>query len=392
MNKVVLFLLLLSFLSLVFLTPLYGDPAVVFWTAKVMKITGFPYDPVCTRNIQDLCVRSPMYYFLLSLTSDYYRIMLALVLISFFVLQIMVAGGLSRLNLTGMLFPPIYLMFSRTYVDALTALLFTLLVYVILKPNQKWRFPVLFLTTAMIVLVRETALTLPVFFMILVVMRIRLRLVGIMSAGWGAGLAFYMMFLATSGGVSYSDFQQHIPSLNEVYRAVYSILTPVLPWEVNSDDIRQYLTIVGFPGNFLHAIWIILQAFLHLIPLVFMIPFLLSVRTVLSTNRVLRAQFLYGLLVSVGLLFLKGDIDFFRHTAFLLPSIPVMISAGMDRLGYLNKRFVFILVIFSLLVFIMYFFRQLRAFLTGYEFDACAYLMKRAEINDIWFFREAACG
>ena len=393
--KYAFLLYVFSLVGLILVSPLYGDPAVVFWTAKVMKITGFPYDPVCSKNVQALCVRSPLYYFLLALADNYYRVMLATLLLAFLFFQIRIARGSSNLVLPGLMFPPIYLLFSRTYVDALTALLATVLVWALSEASRRATV-IVFIASAMLVLTRETFLTIPLFITLLVVFRVSKKLAGFMAAGWALGLVVYALFLAASGGNNYSDFQPHIPSFNELYKAVYSVFTPVLPWEVLEQDVVHYMSVFGVSINqqpyFLPTFFHSIQAVLHIIPMVFILPIILSARSVLSVNKVLRAQFFYGLFIAGGLLFLKGDLDFFRHTAFLIPSVSVMVSDGVQRLRGWNKSFATFIMMFSLLVFIMYYLRTLRSFFLGYEFDACAYLMKRVEIRDIWFFRSAACG
>ncbi len=375
-------------------SPLYGDPAAVFWTAKVMKITGFPYDPICTKNANELCVRSPLYYYLLALTDKYYKVMLIALWLTFVVLYLRIRIIRDSLKWPGLLFPPIYLLFTRTYVDALTAL-FALVLLWALSETSRRSAVILFITSVMLVLTRETFLTLPIFIMSLVIFRVRNKSTLSMAAGWVLGVVVYMLFLASSGGKSYSDFQPHIPSFYEIYRAVYSVFTPVLPWEVLEQDVVHYMSVFGVPTEqlpYLSAIvFHILQVILHMMPLTFILPLIFSIRNDLYSNKAHLAYLIYGIFIASGLLFLKGYIDFFRHTAFLIPVLSVMISDGMLRLQNWNKYFSTFLVILAMLAFTMYYLRTLRSFFLGYSFDACAYLMKRAEISEIWYFRSAAC-
>jgi hypothetical protein len=103
---------------------------------------GLLYDPVCSKNIMSmsgsksilLCVRSPLYYLLLAIADNSYKIVPIALTTLFFGLQIILArlSGLS-LSIFGLMFPSIYLLFSRTYVDTLTMVLITALLIVLMK-------------------------------------------------------------------------------------------------------------------------------------------------------------------------------------------------------------------------------------------------------------------
>ena len=51
MDKLAILTYLTLLCVIILIMPPYGDPAVVIWTSKVMSITGFSYDPVCSKNI-----------------------------------------------------------------------------------------------------------------------------------------------------------------------------------------------------------------------------------------------------------------------------------------------------------------------------------------------------
>jgi hypothetical protein len=91
---------------MIFMMPLYGDPAIVVWSSKITSKTGFAYDPVCSRTITvaqkmmttELCVRSPLYYMLLAVAGTFYKVIPALLFITFITLQYYLAR-LNRSNL-----------------------------------------------------------------------------------------------------------------------------------------------------------------------------------------------------------------------------------------------------------------------------------------------------
>jgi len=85
-----------------------------------------------------LCVRSPLYYLLLAIADGLYKIVPLALATLFFGLQIVLArlNG-SSLNVFGLMFPSIYLLFSRTYVDTLTAILMTALLIILMKINNE---------------------------------------------------------------------------------------------------------------------------------------------------------------------------------------------------------------------------------------------------------------
>lgn len=124
----------IAILFLVFTPPLYGHPAIVYWAGKVMRKTGFAYDPVCTDDISSLCVRAPLYYSFLAISENYFKITLAILFIIFVVVQIRLVKSLGiDGGVIGLMWPPIYLLFSRTYVDALTSLLCSALLLFLIK-------------------------------------------------------------------------------------------------------------------------------------------------------------------------------------------------------------------------------------------------------------------
>jgi len=130
---------------------------------------------------------------------------------------------------------------------------------------------------------------------------------------------------------------------------------------------------------------------INLIAFAILLPIFFVLKRFNSLDSTVKYQFILGLFIAVGLLFLKGDIDFFRHTAYLLPVMPYMVGQGLKELRSKNK-YLCNFVIFSFLIqFVLYLLRTIRLFQSGYSFDACDYLIDRPTISSIPYFYETAC-
>jgi len=399
MDKLAILAYFILLCTVILITPPYGDPAIVIWTSKIMSITGFPYDPVCTGEllIQDyhkilLCVRSPLYYLLLAIADGFYKIIPIALTALFFGLQIILArhNG-SFLNIFGLMFPSIYLLFTRTYVDTLTTTLMTSLLIIFMKISKENRIhhkALLFSIPLLLMLVRESSVTLPLFLIImfLIVPGLGKKNLLIVFTGWLVGLVIWQLYIIMSGGVSYSDFQPHIPTLGEMYRAFMTAITPILPWEIRSEDIQAYLNI-SLVDSFTLSVTIVL----HFLGLLALLPLIISLAHFKQINKLVLGQAIFGLLMSVGLLILKGDIDFFRHLAYLLPAIPVLIEIGLREIQRHSRLTANFIRVSYVLMFTLYFVRAIRLYTSGYGFDPCQYLLKRPEISSISYFYETAC-
>ena len=356
-----------------------------------MSITGFAYDPVCTKNMNVLCVRSPLYYMLLATTGIFYKIIPIILFIIFLTLQYIFArlNG-SNLKIFGLMFPPIYLLFSRTYVDSLTTALmsaFLITLINLLNKNKVLNRILLFLIPLLITVTRESSVILPLFLIILLMISPDLKqklLIGFL--GWAIGLACWQLYVYLSGGVSYSDFQPHIPMASEMYRALMTAITPILPWEIQPQDISAYINIARI--DVLHPLIVLC---VHLLAFSVITPIFFSLVHLKHVNKVVVGQIFFGLTVTTGLLFLKGDIDFFRHLAFLIPSIPLLIETGLGEIQKRSKLISNLIKLTYILLFALYFARTIRLYVTGYFFDPCQYLVKRPEISTIPYFYETAC-
>jgi hypothetical protein len=387
-------------LLMIFIMPLYGDPAIVVWSSKITAKTGFAYDPVCSRNITvaqkmmttELCVRSPLYYMLLAVAGTFYKVIPALLFITFITLQYYLARlNRSNLDVFGLMFPPVYLLFTRTYVDTLTATLMTALLLTltnIARQNKPLHRIFLFVIPLLIVLARESAVALPLFLIILLMTSSELKNTNLLIAflGYILGLVSWQFYVSLSGGASYSDFQPHIPTAIEAYRALMTTITPILPWEIQPQDILAYVNI-PFIGS-LHPL-IVLSV--HLLGILAFITLLFSLVYFKHVNKLVLSQIIFGLVVAAGLLFLKGDIDFFRHLAFLIPTIPLLVGKGLEEIRTWNKWVSFLIKTAYVLLFVLYFARTVRLYMAGYSFDPCQYLLKRPEISSIAYFYETAC-
>ena len=382
---------------LILMMPPYGDPAVVIWTSKVMSKTGFPYDPVCSKNISRselvLCVRSPLYYSLLAMSDGFYKIIPMILTGLFFIFQIILASynGLS-LSVFALMFPSIYLLFSRTYVDSLTATLSTLMLIALIKANtnsSKHYSILLFLTPMLLILTRESSSALPLLLLIIYLIKPEFRNKKLLTPffGWITGLIIWQLYVKMSGGLSYSDFQPHLPTLEEFYRAAITTLTPILPWEIRSEDLQAYF----IPTTYAPLITNLAVIIVILLGLTSLIPMITSLIHYKQVDRLILGQVIFGIAAAGGLLFLKGDIDFFRHLAYLLTATPLLIEVGIKNIQRHTRVGATMIKISFILMLILYFARTVRLFASGYQFDACQYLLKRQEISTVQYFYETAC-
>jgi len=93
----------------------------------------------------------------------------------------------------------------------------------------------------------------------------------VVSAGWVTGVVGWQLYVIASRGVSYSDLQPHIPTLGETYRAFMTAITPILPWEIRSEDIQAYLNI-SLVDPFTPLVIIVL----HFLGLLAVLPLIIS--------------------------------------------------------------------------------------------------------------------
>lgn len=400
-GAILAYILLLSVITLII--PAYGDPAIVIWTSRIMSVTGFPYDPVCSKNIahtvnnhkeaSSLCVRAPLYYSLLALADGSYRVVPLALTLLFLALQIVLASlNKSSLSVFGLMFPPIYLLFSRTYVDTLTIALMNALLIVLMKAkarnNEMRDHALLFSIPLLLALTRESSTALPLFLIIvfLIVRELEKRSLLIAFFGWVAGTAIWQLYVNISRGVSYSDFQPHIPTLGEIYRAFMSVATPILPWEIHSEDVRAYLNMpIG------DALTLALIIAFHIMGVLAILPVMVSLISFKRVSKLILGQASFGLLASAGLLVLKGDIDFFRHLAYLLPAIPLTVENGLKEIEKASRLAANLVKLSYVMMFNAYLVRTIRLYVSGYSFDPCQYLLKRSEISSISYFYETAC-
>lgn len=315
-----------------------------------------------------------------------------LLTILFFSLQIILArlNG-SSLSVFGLMFPSIYLLFSRTYVDTLTAVLMTALLIVLMKISKENRIchkTPLFFIPLLLMLTRESFVILPLFLVgiFLIMPEFRKKDLLIIFSGWIVGLVSWQLYVMMSGGISYSDFQPHIPTLGEMYRAFMTAISSILPWEIRSGDIQAYLNI-----NLGNSFTLLIITALHFLGLLGILPLIISLIHFKQINKLVLWQAVFGLLMSAGLLILKGDIDFFRHLAYLIPVIPLLIEMGLGGIQKHSKLTANLIRASYVLMFTLYLARTIRLYTSGYYFDPCQYLLRRPEISSIPYFYETAC-
>jgi len=393
-DKIAILVYVLILSLVILMMPPYGDPAIVIWTSKVMFITGFPYDPVCSKNISIgyemlLCVRTPLYYLLIAVANEFYKIVPMILAFIFVVLQVILArlNG-SSLSVFGLMFPPIYLLFSRTYVDTLTVTLMTALLIKLIKVNGKGLNGILlFSIPLLLMLTRESSLVFPLFLIIISFMQpeFKSKNLLIMFFGWITGFISWQAYVNMSGGVFYSDFEPHIPTFREMYQALMTAITPVLPWEITSGDIQAYININ--PGDLLMFLIFI---GVHIVGFMGAAPIVISLIR-FKTNKLILAQAFFGLITAAGLLLMKGDIDFFRHLAYLIPVIPLLIETGLRQIAEYSKLAANLIRASYVIMFTLFLARTVRLYTSGYSFDPCQYLLKRPSIASVPYFYETAC-
>ena len=294
----------------------------------------------------------------------------------------------SSLSVFGLMFPSIYLLFSRTYVDSLTVVLMTVLLIKLIKLNEKGlNTMMLFFIPLLLMLTRESFLIFPLFLIIILFLRLEFNYKNllIMFFGWIAGFISWQSYVNMSEGMSYSDFQPHIPTFIEIYRSFMTAVTPILPWEISQEDIAAYLTIDL--GDLLTFITI---SVVHITGFMGVFPIIISLVR-LKMNKFILAQTFFGVIVAAGLLLMKGDVDFFRHLAYLLPVIPVLIEIGLRKIAEYSKLAANLIRASYVIMFTLFLARTVRLYTSGYSFDPCQYLLKGNGIASFSYFYETAC-
>jgi hypothetical protein len=247
----------------------------------------------------------------------------------------------------------------------------------------------LFLTPMLLILTRESSSALPLLLLIIYLIKPESRNKKLLTLffGWITGLIIWQLYVKMSGGLSYSDFQPHLPTLEEFYRAAITTLTPILPWEIRSEDLQAYF----IPTTYAPLITNLAVIIVILLGLTSLIPMITSLIHYKQVDRLILGQVIFGIAAAGGLLFLKGDIDFFRHLAYLLPATPLLIEVGIKNIQRHTRVGATMIKISFILMLILYFARTVRLFASGYQFDACQYLLKRQEISTVQYFYETAC-
>ncbi|MDW7985856.1 MAG: hypothetical protein RMI88_01385 [Nitrososphaerota archaeon] len=166
------------------------------------------------------------------------------------------------------------------------------------------------------------------------------------------------------------------------------ILTPIIPWEVTFEDLQAYLPL----STYEYYLMPILLIAIHLLAVMVLIPLVFSLVHFRELPSVIVGWLIFSFLVSAGLLFLKGDIDFFRHLSYLVPVVSLLIEKGLTEVERYSKFGVRFIKISFILLFALYLIRTVRLYTSGYAFNPCQYLLKRPEISSIPIFYETACG
>lgn len=242
----------------------------------------------------------------------------------------------------------------------------------------------------LLILARESAIILPLLLITtsIVTRNFKDKDSLIVLLGWLTGLLIYQVYISLSNGVSYSDFQPHIPTPSEIYRSIMNVLTPILPWEVSHEDLQTYVNLHITTTLTLSSVIIVI---IHVLAIIIAIPIALSLTRINDFHRVIIGWSIFGFLAAIGLLFLKGDIDFFRHLSYLLPIVSLLIEKGLAEIEKNYKIGALFIKMSYVLLFALYFIRTIRLYNSGYAFDACEYVLKRTELSSVEIFYETAC-
>jgi hypothetical protein len=249
----------------------------------------------------------------------------------------------------------------------------------------------LFLLPMLLVLTRESALALPLLLLITFLIKPEFRNKKILTPlfGWIIGVIIWQLYVGMSEGKAYSVPRPHLPTLEELYKAIITTLTPILPWEVRPDDFQAYFIPANFAApmtNFV-GIVVILFGFTGLIPL------LMSLINYKLVDRLILGQVIFGITIAGGLLSLLGNVDFFRNLAYFLPVVPILIELGINVIQKRTRIGVIMIKMSFVIMLTLYFVRTVRLFSSGYQSDPCHdYILKRQDLLTVRYFYETACG
>jgi len=318
--------------------PPYGDPANhLYGTSSNFLKLGVPLDPVAAP------VRPPILYGLLALTSllgIHFLVPPLLTTLLFILIGKIHSDNDIPLSRFALLFPPLYVIGSRTYLESLVALGFALL-YMVLLSEGRWKprhHALLWLTVGLLTFTKEISLTIALFFLIMIAVDgpSRKYISGLASSLFFA-LAFSYYVLIAVGGSMYSCFSLiSTISAQKFLRAFFFTFSSIMPWEFTVSDLLAYVPAASaLPAE--AQLWATqgIRAAVALASLLIFLPFAIGAAQVALAKererpiRLAKGVLIYSLILWFGLIYAMGYVDAFRFIPMAFPLVGLFGTRGL---------------------------------------------------------------
>jgi hypothetical protein len=318
--------------------PPYGDPALhLYRTSRNFLNLGVPFDPVAG------AIRPPIFYGLLALTSllDISFLVPPLLLTLLFILveKFHRDNGIPLSRFT-LLFPPLYVIGSRTYLESLVALGFALL-YMILLDEGQWKpkqHILLWLTVGLLTFTKEISLTITLFFLIMIAVDgpLKKHISGLISSLFFT-LAYYCYVCIVAGGPIYSCFSL-VSTINVegLLRGFFFTFSPIIPEEFTVGDLPAYVPVASaLPAEL--QLWTTqgIRATIILTSLLISLPFGIGAAQVAlakereQPTRLAKGVLIYSLILWFALFYSLGSVDTFRYIPMTFPLVGLFGTRGL---------------------------------------------------------------
>jgi hypothetical protein len=317
--------------------PPYGDPATNMRLSSNLLRFGVPLDPVSR------VVRPPIFYGLLASASllgiQFLVPPLLLTLLLMLIRKIHEDNGIP-LSLFALLFPPLYIVGSRAFVESLVALGFALL-YIILLKQGRWEpkhHLLLWLTIGLLTFTKEIGLTITLFFLIMIAVDgpSRKYVSGLVSSLFFT-LAFYYYAFA-AGGYTYLVVISLISTITfeKLLRAFFFTFSPIIPEEFTVGDLPAYVPFASvLPAA--AQLWMTegIRATIILLLLLILLPFAVgATRVALAKERerptrLAKGVLIYSLILWFALIYSLGPVDAFRYIPMTFPLVGLFGTRGL---------------------------------------------------------------
>jgi hypothetical protein len=318
--------------------PPYGDPAThLYGTSRNFLKLGVPLDPISG------AVRAPIFYGLLALTSllgiHFLVPPLLLTLLFMLVEKIHSNNGIPLSRFT-LLFPPLYVVGSRTYLESLVALGFALL-YMILLDEGRWKpkqHVLLWLTVGLLTFTKEISLTIAFFFLLMIAVDgpSRKYVSGLVSSLLFT-LAFYCYVYVIAKGYMFSAFNLiSTMSIQKLLRGFFFTFSPIIPEEFTVSDLPAYIPVASaLPAEL--QLWATqgIRATIILTSLLIFLPFGVGAAQVAlakergQPTRLAKGVLIYSLILWFALIYSLGSVDAFRYIPMMFPLVGLFGTRGL---------------------------------------------------------------